>query len=154
MLTLKHKGKNFIFFNIWPNDNELCQTRSGTQLHSQKVWIERMNESSCLGAYPCRSHRDSNLKEKHIFSPSYPKDVCSDKKYFGNNLHKSGYKFFHKPRSSIKVRTLKFPERFCVAYHVEALTTVRDPPHWPRDPPLSTKVRTKFCRQVAVAQSI
>jgi hypothetical protein len=31
--------------------------------------------------------------------------------------------------------------------------TVRDPPRWPRDTLLSTKVDTKFHRQVAVAQS-
>jgi hypothetical protein len=31
---------------------------------------------------------------------------------------------------------------------------VGDPPRWPRDSPLSTKVGTKFRRQVAVAQSI
>jgi hypothetical protein len=34
------------------------------------------------------------------------------------------------------------------------LTTVGDPPRWPRDIPLSTKVDTKFRRQVAVAQSV
>jgi hypothetical protein len=34
------------------------------------------------------------------------------------------------------------------------LTTVRDPPRSPRDTPLSTKVDTKFRRQVAVAQSV
>jgi hypothetical protein len=34
------------------------------------------------------------------------------------------------------------------------LTTVGDPPPWPRDTPLSTKVGTKFRRQVAVAQSV
>jgi hypothetical protein len=34
------------------------------------------------------------------------------------------------------------------------LTTVGDPPHRPRDTPLSTKVGTKFRRQVAVAQSV
>jgi hypothetical protein len=32
--------------------------------------------------------------------------------------------------------------------------TVGDPPRWPRDTPLSTKVDTKFRRQVAVAQSV
>jgi hypothetical protein len=31
--------------------------------------------------------------------------------------------------------------------------TVGDPPRWPRDTPLSTKVGTKF-RQVAVTQSV
>jgi hypothetical protein len=34
------------------------------------------------------------------------------------------------------------------------LTTVGDPPRWPRDTPLSTKVDTKFRRQVAVDQSV
>jgi hypothetical protein len=34
------------------------------------------------------------------------------------------------------------------------LTTVGDPPRWPRDTPLSTKVDTKFRWQVAVAQSV
>jgi hypothetical protein len=34
------------------------------------------------------------------------------------------------------------------------LSTVGDPPRWPRDTPLSTKVDTKFRRQVAVAQSV
>jgi hypothetical protein len=34
------------------------------------------------------------------------------------------------------------------------LTTVRDPPRWPRDSPLSAKVGIKFRQQVAVAQSI
>jgi hypothetical protein len=34
------------------------------------------------------------------------------------------------------------------------LTNVGDPPHWPRDTTLSTKVGTKFRRQVAVAQSV
>jgi hypothetical protein len=34
------------------------------------------------------------------------------------------------------------------------LTTVGDPPRWPRDTPLSTKFGTKFCRQVAVDQSV
>jgi hypothetical protein len=34
------------------------------------------------------------------------------------------------------------------------LTTVGDPPRWPRDTPLSTKVGTKYRRQVAVAQSL
>jgi hypothetical protein len=29
-----------------------------------------------------------------------------------------------------------------------------DPPRWPRDTPLSTKVDTKFRRQVAVAQLV
>jgi hypothetical protein len=33
------------------------------------------------------------------------------------------------------------------------LTTVGDPPRWPRNTPLSAKVGTKFRRQVAVAQS-
>jgi hypothetical protein len=31
---------------------------------------------------------------------------------------------------------------------------VGDPPRWPRDTPLSTKVGTEFLRQVAVAQSV
>jgi hypothetical protein len=34
------------------------------------------------------------------------------------------------------------------------LTTVGDPPRWPRDTPLSTKVGTKFRQHVAVAQSV
>jgi hypothetical protein len=34
------------------------------------------------------------------------------------------------------------------------LTTAGDPPRWPRDTPLSTKVGTKFRQQVAVAQSV
>jgi hypothetical protein len=34
------------------------------------------------------------------------------------------------------------------------LMTVGDPPRWPRDIPLSTKVGTKFRRQVAVVQSV
>jgi hypothetical protein len=34
------------------------------------------------------------------------------------------------------------------------LTTVGDPQRWPRDAPLSTKVGTKFLRQVAVAESV
>jgi hypothetical protein len=34
------------------------------------------------------------------------------------------------------------------------LMTVGDPQRWPRDTPLSTKVDTKFRRQVAVAQSV
>jgi hypothetical protein len=34
------------------------------------------------------------------------------------------------------------------------LTTVGDPPRWPRDTPLSTKVETKFRLQVAVDQSV
>jgi hypothetical protein len=34
------------------------------------------------------------------------------------------------------------------------LKTVGDPPRWPRDTPLSAKVRTKFRQQVAVALSI
>jgi hypothetical protein len=34
------------------------------------------------------------------------------------------------------------------------LTTVGDPPRWPRDTPLSTKVGTKFRREVAVAQLV
>jgi hypothetical protein len=34
------------------------------------------------------------------------------------------------------------------------LTAVGDPPRWPRDTHLSTKVGTKFCRQVAVDQSV
>jgi hypothetical protein len=34
------------------------------------------------------------------------------------------------------------------------LITVGDPPRWPRDAPLSTKVGTKFRRQMAVAQSV
>jgi hypothetical protein len=34
------------------------------------------------------------------------------------------------------------------------LTTVGDPPRWPRDTPLSTTIGTKFRRQVAVAQSV
>jgi hypothetical protein len=34
------------------------------------------------------------------------------------------------------------------------VTTVGDPPRWPRDTPLSTKVGTKFRRQVVVAQSV
>jgi hypothetical protein len=34
------------------------------------------------------------------------------------------------------------------------LTTVGDPPRWPRDTQLSTKVGIKFRRQVAVAQSV
>jgi hypothetical protein len=34
------------------------------------------------------------------------------------------------------------------------LTTVGDPPRWPRDTPLSTKVSTTFRRQVVVAQSV
>jgi hypothetical protein len=34
------------------------------------------------------------------------------------------------------------------------LTAVGDPPRWPRDTPLSTKVDIKFRRQVAVAQSV
>jgi hypothetical protein len=33
-------------------------------------------------------------------------------------------------------------------------TTVGDPPRWTRDTPLSTKVDTKFRRQVVVAQSV
>jgi hypothetical protein len=34
------------------------------------------------------------------------------------------------------------------------VTTVGDPPRWPRDTPLPTKVDTKFRRQVAVVQSV
>jgi hypothetical protein len=34
------------------------------------------------------------------------------------------------------------------------LTTVGNPPRWPRDTPLSAEVGTKFRRQVAVAQSV
>jgi hypothetical protein len=34
------------------------------------------------------------------------------------------------------------------------LMTVGDPPRWPRDTPLSTKVGTKFRRHVAVDQSV
>jgi hypothetical protein len=34
------------------------------------------------------------------------------------------------------------------------LTTVRDPPHWRRDTPLTTNVGTKFHGQVVVAQSV
>jgi hypothetical protein len=34
------------------------------------------------------------------------------------------------------------------------LTAVGSPPRWPRDTPLSTKVGTKFRRQVPVAQSV
>jgi hypothetical protein len=34
------------------------------------------------------------------------------------------------------------------------LTTIGDLPCWPRKTPLSTKVGTKFCWQVAVAQSV
>jgi hypothetical protein len=34
------------------------------------------------------------------------------------------------------------------------LTTVGDPPRWPRDTPLCTKVGTKFRRPVAAAQSV
>jgi hypothetical protein len=34
------------------------------------------------------------------------------------------------------------------------ITTVGDPPSWPSDTPLSAKVGTKFCRQVAAAQSV
>jgi hypothetical protein len=35
-----------------------------------------------------------------------------------------------------------------------SLTTVGDPPRWPRDTLLSPEVDTKFRRQVAVAQSV
>jgi TRAP-type C4-dicarboxylate transport system permease small subunit len=41
-----------------------------------------------------------------------------------------------------------------ISVSVVVLTTVGDPPRWPRDTPLSTKVGTKFRRQVAVAQSV
>jgi hypothetical protein len=34
------------------------------------------------------------------------------------------------------------------------LTTVGDPPHWPRDTPLSAKVGTKFHQQMGFAQSV
>jgi hypothetical protein len=34
------------------------------------------------------------------------------------------------------------------------LQVLGDPPRWPRDTPLSTKVDTKFRRQVAVDQSV
>jgi hypothetical protein len=34
------------------------------------------------------------------------------------------------------------------------LTTVGDPPRWPRDTPQSTEVDTKFRRQVAVDQLV
>jgi hypothetical protein len=39
-------------------------------------------------------------------------------------------------------------------YYVLGLTTVGNPPRWPRDTPLSAKVGTKLRRQVAVAQSV
>jgi hypothetical protein len=41
-----------------------------------------------------------------------------------------------------------------IRFAIALLTTVGDPPLWPRDSPLSTKVGTKFRRQVAVAQSV
>jgi hypothetical protein len=36
----------------------------------------------------------------------------------------------------------------------QMLTTVRDPPRWPRGSPIPPKVGTKFHRQVAGAQSV
>jgi hypothetical protein len=47
---------------------------------------------------------------------------------------------------------------FCLLFSFRSrklrLTTVGDPPRWPRDTPLSKKVGTKFRRHVAVAQSV
>jgi hypothetical protein len=47
-----------------------------------------------------------------------------------------------------------FKQTSRLRYRKLRLTTVGDPPRWPRDIPLCTKVGTKFRRQVAVAQSV
>jgi hypothetical protein len=49
----------------------------------------------------------------------------------------------------------KFDTVFCFPRSRKLrLTTVGDPPRWPRNTPLSTKVGTKFRRQVVVNQSV
>jgi hypothetical protein len=45
-------------------------------------------------------------------------------------------------------------ERFDTGLKMAIITTAGDPPPWSRDTLLSTKVSTKFRRQVAVAQSV
>jgi hypothetical protein len=51
-----------------------------------------------------------------------------------------------------KGRRLRIYERLC--FKQLGIKVVGDPPRWPRDTPLSTKVGIKFRRQAAVARSV
>jgi hypothetical protein len=58
------------------------------------------------------------------------------------------------PLSLVRINEELLERKVAARFIKLRFTTVRDPPRWPRDTPLSTKVGTKFRQQVAVAQSV
>jgi hypothetical protein len=75
------------------------------------------------------------------------------KLWLQNNLSNTrGSKRIYRAHGSFAMTHITTTEQFYRSRKL-TLTTVEDPPRWPHDTPLSTKVGTKFRRQVAVDES-
>jgi hypothetical protein len=89
--------------------------------------------------------------QKNIMAQSFP---YRDSQHTWSTDHTGSSLMYLYASVIVRLQTKDHRVFFVCVLCVLRLTTVGDPPRWPCDTPLSTKVDTKFRRQVAVAQSV